>query len=59
MIMKVFTAHNNTDKIFSTRKKAIDYIVIQWLMESDFYLDFKHEALRERAEKHVVENIVE
>ena len=57
--MKVFTAHNNTDKIFSTRKKAIDYIVIQWLMESDFYLDFKHEALRERAEKHVVENIVE
>lgn len=57
--MKVFTVHNNTDKIFSTREKTINYIVAKWLMESDFYLDFKHEALIECAGKLVVEHIVE
>ena len=34
--MKVYTAFNHTyTKIFSTREKAIDYIVKKWLIESN------------------------
>ena len=58
--MKVYVASDNTYiKIFSTRKKAIDYIVIKWITENDFYLTFKHQVLRERAEKLVIEHEVE
>jgi hypothetical protein len=58
--MKVFTVHNNTDKIFSTKEKAVNHIIKVWFIaEPHFYKDFRHEALIECAGKLVVEHIVE
>ena len=64
--MKVYTtsaadtsyAHEN--KIFSTKEKAIDHIIKEWLItDPHFYKGIRHEALIECAAKHVLEHELE
>ena len=64
--MKVYTTSpldptcDHVNKIFSTKEKAIDHIIKEWLItDPHFYKGIRHEALIECAAKYVIENEVE
>jgi hypothetical protein len=65
--MKVYITHykdgygdQEIDKIFSTKEKAIDHIIKEWLItDPHFYKGIRHEALIECAAKHVLEHELE